>query len=819
MIGFRSSQSGDAAAPGAVTNISLPAGLQAADTVIVVFGSTRPSTANPNMITPPVGWTPIGSVVTGNDGVNEVTLEAFWAMGSIGNLSFTNSQTAGLAQGWVCAAFIGVDGLAPIDATAASNSNSGGHVTTNSVTVITAGAWHLIAGAELNVHELSSALPFVAATNGSPPSHQGAALLYNPTPLAAGATGTVLIGISVSDPGDVVAGIPFALRPITALMLSEGPPGSDGFTEIRTEVLAERCPGGSSLTVANLVIFVEIPPGGDEEVRTQVEFAEGVPGGDVALLNTPALGEGEPGGDAFYTLDLARFVEEVPGGDIETYYPLMEEPAPGGDSTTLIAEFYEISDDQDSLISLGSPRLFTEDGGGGDALVIALATLVLAEGGLPGEWLGSNLVAPLYEDAPGTDSILTVPSDGDCETRRRDLYCPRGDGTYRYPYPETLVPPPFREQSFAPLDIFRIDGPHDVNPEFGRHPFTIPPYNYPPVADVEAMSEALLDWWKPAELSQEENFIVSTGQSKDIFPDDQGAQLIYRLDQVDVVVETLATGKRHTAYVLLHRNPDLSFTLFKVSETVENFSFPGGFSVPVRYLFNPDNIPFFRLPFIECFDSDLDTEVPDPNYPFPRAMRLGGKHKFFTAQGPFLDLSSLGGIGGFGYLLTADIVDAFTITWPVHKYRYSVYHYSCCDGLPDCPPCTGPIVEIGTGHDATVCLESTYIPCALLPPGPTITGPLPNWAKLLHDDGCSCVVRVPCLSKEQQKTGGYQGPYTIAIPGEGVCFEDGHELCELRVGQFKVVANIICTDSRSPQGPQTTLLKQRTVGHLAVSSE
>lgn len=225
-IGFRSSVTGDLASPGGTTTVTLPAGVAATDVVIAIFCSNRVALISPNVVTAPAGWTAIHSSITDNNGIVEGTLHAFWALGNVSSLGFTNSQTVTLSQGWVVAAYTGVDNSTPIDATAAPNSGpSPGGIATSSVTIVTSGAWVLIGGGDTDRNVMSGPAGFTAINNGSPPGNSSANLIYSTTPYAAGPTGTNTIGISVSDPSDVLLGMPFALRPtanVTVVATGQG---------------------------------------------------------------------------------------------------------------------------------------------------------------------------------------------------------------------------------------------------------------------------------------------------------------------------------------------------------------------------------------------------------------------------------------------------------------------------------------------------------------------------------------------------------------------------------------------------------------------
>jgi hypothetical protein len=220
VIAFRASSSGDLSIATASTTITKPGGAVATDLLIAMFLTTRNAITNPDIVGAPAGWTQVGSVVTANDGTNELSLYVFWALGTVSNLVFTNSQST-LKQAWVCAAFSGADGTNPIDSSATGNTGSAG-VTTNAVTIVNTGAWHLIAAGDLNNHDLSAS-GFSGATNGPSALNASGTLFYNTTPKTAGDTPTGHPGISVSDPGDIVAAQPFALKPGAAQLIKKSP--------------------------------------------------------------------------------------------------------------------------------------------------------------------------------------------------------------------------------------------------------------------------------------------------------------------------------------------------------------------------------------------------------------------------------------------------------------------------------------------------------------------------------------------------------------------------------------------------------------------
>lgn len=217
MIGHRADSSADISGVGATTTVSLPTGTQSTDIVAAVFCSTRLALINPNVVSPPAGWTRIGSELTANNGISELTLSLFWAQGNVGALGFSNSQTLTLNQGYVLSAFSGVDLSTPIDVTGTStNSTGGGAIVNASINIATNNAWHLVGAIDLDANSLTTPAGFTQAANGTPPTNAGAGMFYNTTPKSIGATGTVTIGISVSDSNDILAGLAFALRPLVS---------------------------------------------------------------------------------------------------------------------------------------------------------------------------------------------------------------------------------------------------------------------------------------------------------------------------------------------------------------------------------------------------------------------------------------------------------------------------------------------------------------------------------------------------------------------------------------------------------------------------
>jgi hypothetical protein len=253
-IGVNSSVSrADLAATTATTTITKPTGTTGTGVLVVVFGTDQSGT--PGSITPPAGWTAIFTNVLVTVGSTGVRLSGYWALGSVANLGFTNSTT-GDQQGWVCREYTGVDNANPIDAadnTGTGHNTGSASLTVNSVTVATANAWELIAFASW-LGGTNSATGFTAAQNvATPPAtNADATLLHNPTPKGTGATGTVAVTSSAAASGQILIGVPFALRdsgapPVPAVSLLASLFTTTGGTSMAT---ASATPSGNNLLVA-----------------------------------------------------------------------------------------------------------------------------------------------------------------------------------------------------------------------------------------------------------------------------------------------------------------------------------------------------------------------------------------------------------------------------------------------------------------------------------------------------------------------------------------------------------------------------------------
>jgi hypothetical protein len=206
--------SGDIASLTATTTITKPTGTASTDVLIVVFGTDFGGSGPAATVTAPAGWAAVNAAFTVTNGNGNVRLTVFWAPGSVANLGFTNSLTGSSHQeGWICVGFTGVDVTTPIDATAATNSSiNSTTLTTNAVTVATAGAWHCIPTVDWLGSAADLGAPgFTRQQNAS--GQANSTLLYNTTAKSAGSTGTVVVTSANAASGQIIEAMPFALRP------------------------------------------------------------------------------------------------------------------------------------------------------------------------------------------------------------------------------------------------------------------------------------------------------------------------------------------------------------------------------------------------------------------------------------------------------------------------------------------------------------------------------------------------------------------------------------------------------------------------------
>lgn len=180
---------------------------------MIVIIVTNHSFSNPdNVITPPSGWNVISATdkVTSLD--NVMQLWSYWALGSVSDLNFANSQNGiGWTQGAICVTFSGVYNASPIDAVGATNNNSAsGSLTTNDLTIVRNGSLHLVVFTSWLGGRVS-APNFTTVQN--PGVNTLASLSYNLTPKSNGAAGTVSVTNNATPTGQTHFAFPFSLIP------------------------------------------------------------------------------------------------------------------------------------------------------------------------------------------------------------------------------------------------------------------------------------------------------------------------------------------------------------------------------------------------------------------------------------------------------------------------------------------------------------------------------------------------------------------------------------------------------------------------------
>ena len=144
-IAFRSASTAEAN-PGPGLTFTAPAGLAAGDLLIAVIQANGFPGAWASV---PSGWTSLGRLSTVDTG------EAWWriATGSEGATELTFTGGGNTQYSGTCAAFSGVDGTTPVEASALATLASGTTYTSPSVTSLSAGAMLVQAwGADLNAN-------------------------------------------------------------------------------------------------------------------------------------------------------------------------------------------------------------------------------------------------------------------------------------------------------------------------------------------------------------------------------------------------------------------------------------------------------------------------------------------------------------------------------------------------------------------------------------------------------------------------------------------------------------------------------------------
>jgi hypothetical protein len=216
-----SNSAGDIAVAPATLNVTKPTGGTpgASDILVLCVGGGNGSAAG--SYTAPAGWNLIGQLLDQASGVDHVSQQVWWAPGDVANLAFT--KVGAIASlGWVMVCFTGCNSASPVDATGTPNSRvtDGTTLVTNAVTVATDQAWHVI-GFGSWLGGTNSAPGFTVAQNAVPASNEDSTILYNTTPKSVGSTGTVTVTSSAGSAGQVLVGIPFALRPSSSRIVPD----------------------------------------------------------------------------------------------------------------------------------------------------------------------------------------------------------------------------------------------------------------------------------------------------------------------------------------------------------------------------------------------------------------------------------------------------------------------------------------------------------------------------------------------------------------------------------------------------------------------
>lgn len=186
--------------PGSTLTISLPSGTLATHVVMVVIDSKLSGTTCGDW-TAPAGWTAIQVEYLNADATNSITIQYFVALGDVSNLTFTKSGSVDHVR-WEAMNFSGVDNTNPVDAVSLPvGSLSQADTVTNSVDIITPGAWLVVACADYNDGLFG---PLVSQIN----------FIYDRTPRSPGLADPVDVTSSASSTDQIMGVMAFALRPV-----------------------------------------------------------------------------------------------------------------------------------------------------------------------------------------------------------------------------------------------------------------------------------------------------------------------------------------------------------------------------------------------------------------------------------------------------------------------------------------------------------------------------------------------------------------------------------------------------------------------------
>lgn len=213
---------GDISSMTATLSVSKPTSSGSTHRLILVICSET-AQASLNAVTGDANWTRIGSSLQlGSVHARSVTIDAFHAAGNVATASFSNSKTgSNYQQGYVCAAFTGVDATTPIDVTGSGDSNeASGTLTISSVTIVMDQSVDVVVAGDWLGTNAMTMTNFTVSENGH--AQAATALLYNATPKSVGATGTATLNTN-SGASETNVALRFALRPASASTFAPPP--------------------------------------------------------------------------------------------------------------------------------------------------------------------------------------------------------------------------------------------------------------------------------------------------------------------------------------------------------------------------------------------------------------------------------------------------------------------------------------------------------------------------------------------------------------------------------------------------------------------
>lgn len=252
-INFQGSSGGEVAAPGATLAVSLPANVTPDAVCVLTVICDRAASIFAGSFNPPAGWTAFGGTTGSNDGTNSISIRAYWALGSVANLTFTKSGVVDNA-GWTCASYTGVDPLQPLDVVGTAAISQGvATVTAPALTPLVRGAWQLVCAGDYNRGDLS-APNFDDLQNAS--AVQSAAVFYwaNDLPKRVAVPARTVTS-SAPAAGQIMAALAFTLKPIGYFPDSSGFPWPADYSIAPPRRLADRDAGGQIFAAAFTTAF------------------------------------------------------------------------------------------------------------------------------------------------------------------------------------------------------------------------------------------------------------------------------------------------------------------------------------------------------------------------------------------------------------------------------------------------------------------------------------------------------------------------------------------------------------------------------------